>query len=524
MPTWKGTTRRGGETGFVAEAAPGALHWTAAFLGQRQVPNACPRPSCAQNSRVGLQSLAGVLGDFLPLVGYMGDLGSTTHKGDDRRRFLDRFGYWVIGKVGSEADSMLSQVSYVIRLQFWPIFFTVLWIVICCVPDQVVEYYSALVQSARASNSMARSGLVALAASGFVVPSTISASALALAVLPGSIHLGATRKTAARLTLQLPFALLVASLLAIPLGMLQPRAWRTLEPDDYPILGLVLLGYIAASILIGTFAFFAYRGRLASGAFAIAGSRSRRGVAATALAALIAAPLAVGTILTPVFGQLTGMVVADIADEQPILPYPEFGLFVSLGAFIAALTVTFTSLSYLFRNLIGFPLIPVLFAVAAISSAFDLNDNHKIRETKLTVPVPRLEYPLAFSAWLCSRWDLENFIERPQQCPQPNAEGGPERSKRPPAAGGAYPVYIVAAQGGGIYAAYEAALFLARIGRRVPRIRTAHLLHQQCVGRQSRRCSVFGRDCPQSADAPCGVHGDASGGQRLRPNGTLPAQ
>jgi hypothetical protein len=445
----------------------------------------------------------------------MNDLGATTPKRDNSRGFLDRFGDWLIGRFGRKADSTLSQVSYVIRLQFWPIFFTAFWIIICCVPDQVVEYYSALVQSARASNPLARSGLVVLVTSGFWVSSTIFASAFALVILPGPMHLGATRKTAARLSLLLPFALLVASLLAVPMGMLQPRAWRTLETDDYRTFTLVLLGYLAASVLAGFLVMFALRrGRLASSAFAIVGSRARRGVAGAALVALIAAPLAVAFIMMPVLGQLAGKGVADITDEQPLLSYPEFGLFSWLAGFIVALTVTLTSLSYLFRNLIGFPLIAVLFAVAAINAAFDLNDNHKIRETKLTIPTQRPEYPVAFSAWLCSRWDLENFIERPQTCPQTNSENGLERSNRPAAAGGTYPVYVVAAQGGGIYAAYEASMFLARMEDECPgfsqhvffisavsggslgaaafsaaTVRNSQTRHVECTGRQGARVS-----------------------------------
>jgi hypothetical protein len=85
-------------------------------------------------------------------------------------------------------------------------------------------------------------------------------------------------------------------------------------------------------------------------------------------------------------------------------------------------------------------------------SAFDLNDHYRIgsefadstdRPVALAAdPLPRIpRVELQFHDWLGSRTDLVKYLE----------------------AQSTYPVFIVAAQGGGIYAAYQTALALARI-------------------------------------------------------------
>ena len=107
------------------------------------------------------------------------------------------------------------------------------------------------------------------------------------------------------------------------------------------------------------------------------------------------------------------------------------------------------------------PLLAPLIALAVAASYFNLNDNHTIRQ--VTVPASDLagrriaggkdQVPPAvldaFNAWLASRPPeyMKRFIGKP------------------------YPVYVVAAQGGGMYAANLSGLFLARLYDRCPLIR-----------------------------------------------------
>jgi hypothetical protein len=97
------------------------------------------------------------------------------------------------------------------------------------------------------------------------------------------------------------------------------------------------------------------------------------------------------------------------------------------------------------------PLLSSLTALALLLSYFNFNDNHRVR----VVPPERASHTEraslgdAFDAWMASR----------------PADYRQKFSGKP------YPVYVVAAQGGGIYAANLAGLTLARIYDRCPAIR-----------------------------------------------------
>jgi hypothetical protein len=95
------------------------------------------------------------------------------------------------------------------------------------------------------------------------------------------------------------------------------------------------------------------------------------------------------------------------------------------------------------------PLVVFACLCAFVFSFFGWNENHAIRESTLAVPRtvfnvggPQLE----FESWYRSRKDLNYFAERNNK----------------------YPVFIVAARGGGIYAAAQEALFLSRMQDQCP--------------------------------------------------------
>ena len=95
------------------------------------------------------------------------------------------------------------------------------------------------------------------------------------------------------------------------------------------------------------------------------------------------------------------------------------------------------------------PIVAPLIALAFVASFFDLNDNHAVRLERSAKPNTRPAVQDAFKAW---------FASRPAEY-------------RAKFADKEYPVYVVAAQGGGIYAANLAGLFLARLYDRCPRVR-----------------------------------------------------
>jgi hypothetical protein len=100
-------------------------------------------------------------------------------------------------------------------------------------------------------------------------------------------------------------------------------------------------------------------------------------------------------------------------------------------------------LSYLIHGPGGRWALGILVAVAVACMYFDINDNHTIRVVSSIAPVSPGLAP-DFKEWLRSRGDRERYSER------------------------SYPVYIVAAEGGGIYAAYHAAVVLARLQDQCP--------------------------------------------------------
>jgi predicted chitinase len=131
---------------------------------------------------------------------------------------------------------------------------------------------------------------------------------------------------------------------------------------------------------------------------------------------------------------------------------------------------------------VRFPYFPVIFFLVLMFSWADLNDNHQIR--LLDRPPSRStqsDVATEFARWFASRDDIQQYKDE-------------------------YPVYVVAAQGGGIYAAYESAIFLARMQDQCPAFRK-HLFAISSVSGGSVGSAVFASvlDALPAAnsDVPC---------------------
>jgi len=113
-----------------------------------------------------------------------------------------------------------------------------------------------------------------------------------------------------------------------------------------------------------------------------------------------------------------------------------------------------------------FPAITVLIAIAVFSTAFDLNDNHEVRKLERNVE-EQDNVSFALTHWLRSRPDRAYYqarsfphIEALNLQPESRDSQITERRE--------YPIYVIAAQGGGLYAAHQTALALARVQDRCP--------------------------------------------------------
>ncbi|MEZ5776173.1 MAG: hypothetical protein R3D33_16140 [Hyphomicrobiaceae bacterium] len=122
----------------------------------------------------------------------------------------------------------------------------------------------------------------------------------------------------------------------------------------------------------------------------------------------------------------------------------ELGTFTIVNLFLICVVFFLSALTNIYDST-RFPAISLLVLLGLGASAFDLNDNHRIRTLKEAfIPLPSATK--AFRDWYESRPDRAYFASR----------------------GEPYPVYIVAAEGGGLYAAQHAALTLARLQDRCP--------------------------------------------------------
>jgi predicted acylesterase/phospholipase RssA len=116
---------------------------------------------------------------------------------------------------------------------------------------------------------------------------------------------------------------------------------------------------------------------------------------------------------------------------------------VSIVALFLIVFIFWGSKIFFYGYLYEIPIITILLILVVVASSFDLNDNHRLRElhTASYKDLPGLEN--GFETWIKDE-------DRTKEIGKFSADHK-------------YPIYIVSAQGGGIYAAYHAALVLSRL-------------------------------------------------------------
>jgi predicted chitinase len=180
------------------------------------------------------------------------------------------------------------------------------------------------------------------------------------------------------------------------------------------------------------------------------------------------------------FGRLSGVaaalaLIAAVAAAFFVWPVAlprvvgTFGIVALFAICILAFAINFTLLGIRYR----FPFIAVPCLLVLVFAIDSLNDNHAIRLIDRRDPAALQAADAAsaesqFTAWLDQRPDRQNYT----------------------AEGDEYPVYIVSAQGGGMYAAYQTAIFLARMQDVCPDFRH-HLFAISSVSGGSVGAAVF---------------------------------
>lgn len=117
---------------------------------------------------------------------------------------------------------------------------------------------------------------------------------------------------------------------------------------------------------------------------------------------------------------------------------------ISVVAISLTILVVVFSTIYNWGQQTKIPGITILIGLILVSSALNLNDNHRFRQFSKPEKSVLPTLDSSFQQWLANRPDLDQFSNKP------------------------YPVYIAAAQGGGIYAAYHAATAFTKLTEYFP--------------------------------------------------------
>ncbi|MEQ1577766.1 MAG: hypothetical protein ABL894_08940 [Hyphomicrobium sp.] len=168
---------------------------------------------------------------------------------------------------------------------------------------------------------------------------------------------------------------------------------------------------------------------------------------------------------------ITLLGVAWICFFAPVQGWQIFGVLTIGAAFFSCLTLILTQFR-IWSERSQLPIIGTLFVAAFVWAHLDLNDNHRVRTIDAASIASRPsilpQASEAFLQWIETRQDKPKFKN----------------------AGRKYPVYVVAAQGGGIYAAHHTATFLAGLQDLCPAF-SHHLFAISGVSGGSIGASIF---------------------------------
>ncbi|KRQ14670.1 hypothetical protein [Bradyrhizobium manausense] len=160
------------------------------------------------------------------------------------------------------------------------------------------------------------------------------------------------------------------------------------------------------------------------------------------------------------------------------------GVIFIFSIFMIFLTLVMGQLSFWSQKM-NFPFLGILVVLGLTFEFVGLNDDHKLRAVSATVhsgteaaaaPAPTLK--AEFARWYASRADRAYY----------------EAKKSP------YPIYVVSAEGGGIYAAYHAASFLGALQDQCPSF-AHHLFAISSVSGGSLGASLFAAIASQAGAA-----------------------
>ena len=354
---------------------------------------------------------------------------------------------------------------YVIRV---PLVMSIVTLIALIVPEQVLEVYRVLAQSRTqqlgqgdlTAWSLALGSLVVLSIVLWQVarefsydyrrrePTLHPVAAWVLVWLPRIIAL--TPLVGAAIGMRLSFTRDVGS---EPLLVPIVEAGRILRADLWFAIGVCA----ALAVLILVVSILLERGMDPAGS-----SRARK---VTALSNWLLFPCLV-------LAFVASLMADQVRIPQQLGAVPIFAVWMILLALLFALLTRFRILSV--------PVVAILAIFLAVIEFFGLSDNHELRSSKTAV-APRPSLTLAFYKWLDSRKDLKAYQD----------------ANKP------YPVYVVAAEGGGLYAAYQTTQLLTRLQDLCPGF-AQHVFAISGVSGGSLGAAVFSAMAAEQTGQPAG--------------------
>ena len=315
----------------------------------------------------------------------------------------------VIG-IGQTIKVLLGSL-YLLRV---PLFIVVVLIVAFVAPDQTREIYSAHAESWRSSLTQIVFAAACVFALCFVLWLCLHELSLNAVGGAGTMAVNASPRVLEAVS----SVIAMSPLLAIAAGLLLSARHASVAQTFW----CLVAGAIGAVLLAGA---AAYAGRLLT-------HRHGRLQSVQLYSSAVLIAVTIGFICTVLAGLFwpTGL-------PRALGPVAIVGAFAGFFAYFAC----FASSVY---HRFGYPLILMCIAVAGVCALG--NDNRRARTLEAPSVEATLELVPSFLKWYTSRADRNYYIE----------------NKKP------YPVYIIAAAGGGINAAYHAAMLLARVQDRCP--------------------------------------------------------
>lgn len=201
-------------------------------------------------------------------------------------------------------------------------------------------------------------------------------------------------------------------------------------------------------------------------------------------------------VLVVAIASIVAISLQPVALPQLLGAIPIFVLWTVLLALLITLLTRLTVL--------GVPILGVLVVLAIVIEYYGLADNHAFRRSKDPPRADRPAVGAVFRQWLEARADLADY----------------EKAGKP------YPVFVVAAEGGGLYAAYHAAQFLTRMQDLCPNF-SQHVFAISGVSGGSLGAAVFAalakQDATNQASQPCRSSLPGAGELQARANHILSA-